>query len=122
MYFAKKLPHLLTAANPVTRDLKKKYLPLSAFSCLIQYAEIHTSSIFADKSLMVVWEEPDGRMMIDPVSAKNLELFRNQRTGSTKKGSLYGLLNHTKTRAGGRKLLSEILSPPIDLETIIARS
>merc|ERR1719181_2416521 len=70
---------------------------------------------------MVVWEEPDGRMMIDPVSAKNLELFRNQRTGSTKRGSLYGLLNHTKTRAGGRKLLSEILSPPIDLETIVAR-
>jgi DNA mismatch repair ATPase MutS len=49
-----------------------------------------------------------------------LELFSNSHTGRTK-GSLFGLLNHTKTTVGARLLRSNLASPLCDARTLNAR-
>jgi DNA mismatch repair protein MutS len=56
-------------------------------------------------------------MKIDTVSAQNLELIRHAHTRQ-KKGSLFWVLNHTKTAMGGRKLQSLIKYPSLNLTEI----
>lgn len=43
----------------------------------------------------------EGTMLVDAETIKSLELISNIRTGSTEH-SLFGVINHTKTSAGGR--------------------
>jgi DNA mismatch repair protein MSH4 len=51
---------------------------------------------------------------------RNLELLTNARTGESK-GSLFGVMHHTRTTVGTRLLRSNILSPCNDLPTLHAR-
>ncbi|CAN2044753.1 DNA mismatch repair protein MutS [Candidatus Magnetomoraceae bacterium gMMP-13] len=62
----------------------------------------------------------DNFLLIDEVSARNLELVRNLRTGA-KKGSLLGLLDQTKTALGGRLLRRWIRYPLLDINEIAKR-
>lgn len=59
-------------------------------------------------------------MMIDPASIENLEIVVNARTKETK-GSLFDVLNHTKTISGGRLLRINLLQPPSDMSTTTTR-
>jgi len=58
--------------------------------------------------------------MIDASSIENLELVANARSKEIK-GSLFGILNHTKTISGGRLLRINLLQPPSDILTTTTR-
>ncbi len=63
---------------------------------------------------------PEGHLVIDPTTIKNLEIFRTIRTGD-RKGSLLWAIDRTLT-PGGRRLLSELMAfPLLDPEVITAR-
>ncbi|KAJ8088886.1 MutS protein msh4 [Marasmius tenuissimus] len=57
--------------------ISDKYYALSASSALFKYAEIRLNTRFASASLRIRYVPVDGTMMIDPESAKNLELVGN---------------------------------------------
>jgi DNA mismatch repair protein MutS len=55
----------------------------------------------------------DSFMIIDSVSMKNLELFKNIRD-NTSRGTLFDVINYTNTSMGARKLKQWLLRPLID--------
>lgn len=109
------------AANAVETDISMKYLALSAFSTLIQWTEHQQHIIFASKGLDVRWREIKGSLMIDHASARHLEIVRNARTGKESKGSLFSVVNFTKTSVGKRMLRSRLLCPPNEATIINGR-
>ncbi|KAJ7591554.1 muts domain V-domain-containing protein [Mycena floridula] len=90
--------------------VSNKYYALSACSALFQYAETKLNTHFAASSLRIRYVPVDGTMMIDPETARNLELVGNM---SSKKSvhSLFGTLNHTYTAMASRLLRVNLLSP-----------
>ncbi|KAI0028854.1 muts domain V-domain-containing protein [Vararia minispora EC-137] len=93
---------LLAASN--------KYYALSATSALFKYAELKLNTSFASASLRIRFIAVDGTMMIDPDTARNLELVGNM---SFKKSShsLFGVLNHTWTAMASRLLRTTLMAP-----------
>ncbi|KAL6301010.1 muts domain V-domain-containing protein [Sparassis latifolia] len=87
-----------------------KYYALSAASALFKHAEFKLNLRFSASSLLIRYVQVEGTMMIDPESARNLELVGNI---SYKKSShsLFGLLNHTYTAMGARLLRVNLLAP-----------
>lgn len=87
-----------------------KYYALSAASALFKHAEAKLNLRFAAGSLLIRYVQVNGTMMIDPETARNLELVGNM---SNKKSShsLFGLLNYTYTAMGARLLRVNILAP-----------
>ncbi|GBE78596.1 MutS protein homolog 4 [Sparassis crispa] len=87
-----------------------KYYALSAASALFKHAEFKLNLRFSASSLLIRYVQVEGTMMIDPESARNLELVGNI---SYKKSShsLFGLLNHTYTAMGARLLRVNVLAP-----------
>ena len=92
---------------------------IQAAGALLQYVEdtqkgelIHVSSIMS-YSL-------SDFMVIDETSTSNLELFQNLRTGS-KRGSLLGIMDHTVTAMGGRKLRTWMQYPLLHCREIRER-
>jgi DNA mismatch repair protein MutS len=63
---------------------------------------------------------PHNYMVIDSTTKRNLEIFKTIRDGE-KKGSLFGLLDRTKTAMGGRKLREWINYPLMDVDEIKKR-
>ncbi|MBW2108137.1 MAG: DNA mismatch repair protein MutS [Deltaproteobacteria bacterium] len=59
-------------------------------------------------------------MVVDETSTRNLEIFETMRTGS-KRGSLVGVMDHTVTPMGGRKLRAWLQYPLLDGEKIRRR-
>ena len=60
-----------------------KYYALSAASALFKYLEITKNWVFAPKSLRIKYLPPEGTMLIDADSVKNLELVGNVRLVSS---------------------------------------
>jgi DNA mismatch repair ATPase MutS len=60
-------------------------------------------------------------LVIDRHSCKDLELISNARTGSQKEGTLYGIINKTKTDVGAKALKANLLAPLTDKVTIEGR-
>ncbi|KAJ7079998.1 muts domain V-domain-containing protein [Mycena belliarum] len=87
-----------------------KYYALSAACALFKHAETKLNTRFASGSLRIRYIPVEGTMMIDPDTARNLELVGNM---SYKKSShsLFGTLNHTYTAMAARLLRVNILSP-----------
>ncbi|KAI0063070.1 hypothetical protein BV25DRAFT_1854649 [Artomyces pyxidatus] len=100
---------LLAASN--------KYYALSAAAALFKHAEIKLNTQFANASLLIRFVPVEGTMMIDPETARNLELIGN-RTFKKSPHSLFGVLNHTYTAMASRLLRANILSP-ITVQTAI---
>eukprot|EP00940_MAST-03C_sp_MAST-3C-sp2_P001844 g1844.t1 len=100
------------AANTLETDIHRKYLALSAFATLIRWTEHEKHVMFSAKALHVRWRELSGSLMIDRASVRHLEIVRNARTGSERKGSLFAALNFTKTAVGKRMLRTRLLCPP----------
>ncbi|KAI1790487.1 muts domain V-domain-containing protein, partial [Ganoderma leucocontextum] len=90
--------------------VSNKYYALSAASALFKHAELRLNMRFAASSLLIRYTQVEGTMMIDPDTARNLELVGNM---SVRKSahSLFGLLNHTYTAMGARLLRVNILAP-----------
>ncbi len=57
---------------------------------------------------------PHHYMIVDSTTKRNLEIFKTMRDGE-KKGSLFGLLDKTKTAMGGRKLRDWVNYPLMDV-------
>ncbi|KAJ7042872.1 muts domain V-domain-containing protein [Mycena alexandri] len=97
-----------------------KYYALSAVCALFKHAETKLNTRFASGSLRIRYVPVEGTMMIDPDTARNLELVGNM---SHKKSthSLFGTLNHTFTAMAARLLRVNILSPITSQNTIDAR-
>jgi DNA mismatch repair protein MutS len=62
----------------------------------------------------------DHYLMVDEISCRNLELEKNIRSG-TRRGTLIGIMDHTRTSMGARLLKSWLRYPLIDIEDIRAR-
>ncbi|KII94447.1 hypothetical protein PLICRDRAFT_428887 [Plicaturopsis crispa FD-325 SS-3] len=97
-----------------------KYYALSAACALFKHAEMKLNTRFAARSLRIRFVPVEGTMMIDPETARNLELVGNM---SHKKStySLFGTLNHTYTAMASRLLRVNILSPITVQSAIDAR-
>ncbi|KAE9397228.1 hypothetical protein BT96DRAFT_860285 [Gymnopus androsaceus JB14] len=100
--------------------VSNKYYVLSACSALFKHAEIRQNTRFSAGSLRIRYSPVDGTMMIDPESAKNLELVGNM---SHRKSyhSIFGILNHTYTAMAARLLRVNILAPITVQSSIDAR-
>lgn len=97
-----------------------KYLALASLNALLKYVE-HTQALsFAEKSVFFNLVEPAGRMAVDFETVKSLELLHNARTG-TAKGSLFDIINKTKTTVGSKLLRSNLVAPLVDITTLDTR-
>ncbi|KAM6969250.1 mutS protein homolog 4 [Tautogolabrus adspersus] len=104
----------------VLMEVQAKYYCLAAAAALLKYLEFVQNSVYAAKSLKVSFKGSEQTAMIDSASASNLELVVNNRDHRSEH-SLLGVLNHTKTSGGARRLRSNILEPLVDVDTINIR-
>lgn len=104
----------------VLMEVQAKYYCLAAAAALLKYLEFLQNSVYAPKSLKVVFKGSEQTAMIDSASAANLELVVNNRDHKSNH-TLLGVLNHTKTPGGARRLRSNILEPLVDVDTINIR-
>ncbi|XP_061599274.1 mutS protein homolog 4 [Cololabis saira] len=104
----------------VLMEIQAKYYCLAAAAALLKYLEFLQNSVYAAKSLKVSFKGSEQTAMIDSASAANLELVVNNRDHRSEH-TLLGVINHTKTPGGVRRLRSNILEPLVDLETINMR-
>ncbi|KAG6810573.1 hypothetical protein H0H92_011299 [Tricholoma furcatifolium] len=97
--------------------VSNKYYALSATCALFKHAEARMNIRFASASLRIRYVPVEGTMMIDPDTAKNLELVVNM---SFRKSlhSLFGILNHTYTAMASRLLRVNLLSPITGTEDV----
>ncbi|GAB1520408.1 MutS protein msh4 [Rhizoctonia solani] len=100
--------------------LSNKYYALSATSALFKFVEIRMNTTFAPRSVRISFRSPEGTMMIDCETTKNLELLQNN-VSKKSKTSLFGLLNHTFTPMAHRLLRINILAPITDQMAIERR-
>uniref|UniRef100_A0A3Q2PPU5 DNA mismatch repair protein n=1 Tax=Fundulus heteroclitus TaxID=8078 RepID=A0A3Q2PPU5_FUNHE len=103
----------------VLMEVQAKYYCLATAAALLKYLEFIQSSFYAVKSLKVIYKGSEQTAMIDSASAANLELVVNNRDHN--EHTLLGVLNHTKTPGGARRLRSNILEPLLDVDSINTR-
>lgn len=94
-------------------------LAVAAAGALLHYLKETQLSRLAHLRRLVTYST-DAVLMLDDTTRRNLELVRNLRDGGTA-GTLYGVLNDTKTRMGARKLRQWLLQPLIDHDQIVTR-
>jgi DNA mismatch repair protein MSH4 len=102
-----------------------RYYALSATSALFKYVEIKLNTQFASGSLRIRFVPVEGTMMIDPETARNLEIVDNI-GNSRSPHSLFGyellflaeeyspllsVLNHCSTAMARRLLRATLLAP-----------
>ncbi|KAF9235861.1 DNA mismatch repair protein MutS [Melanogaster broomeanus] len=101
-------------------SVSDKYYALSAACALFKHAESRLNTRFAACSLRIRYASVEGTMMIDPETARNLELVNNI-THKRSSHSLFGVLNHTYTAMASRLLRTNILAPLTAEDAINAR-
>ncbi|XP_061649838.1 mutS protein homolog 4 isoform X3 [Phyllopteryx taeniolatus] len=106
--------------STVLMEVQAKYYCLAAAAALLKYLEFIQNSVYAAKSLKVSFKGSEQTAMIDSSSASNMELVVNNRDHRSDH-TLLGVLNHTKTPGGARRLRSNILEPLVDVHTINIR-
>ncbi|XP_077412106.1 mutS protein homolog 4 isoform X2 [Vanacampus margaritifer] len=106
--------------STVLMEVHAKYYCLAAAAALLKYLEFIQNSVYAAKSLKVIFKGSEQTAMIDSASASNMELVVNNRDHRSEH-TLLGVLNYTKTPGGARRLRSNILEPLIDVDTINVR-
>lgn len=72
----KSVPTCIAGASPNELD-RRRYYALSAACALLKHAETKLNTRFAAGSLRIRYVPVDGTMMIDPDTARNLELVNN---------------------------------------------
>lgn len=90
-----------------------------AAGAVMQYLK-ETQKISLDHILSIRPYEPNQFMLLDRATRRNLELCETMRE-KTKRGSLFWVLDKTKTAMGARMLRNSIEQPLLDLEEIQAR-
>ncbi|KAI9487454.1 MAG: muts domain V-domain-containing protein [Benjaminiella poitrasii] len=94
-----------------------KYYCLSAISSVFHYILENENYTFADHTIKFSYQGAEGTMLIDTITAKNLELVSNT-SNSHARNTLLGILNRTVTPMGKRLLRMNILQPPCSLSVI----
>ncbi|MCD6549544.1 DNA mismatch repair protein MutS [Candidatus Micrarchaeota archaeon] len=90
-------------------DIADKPLSLSSTGALLEYLE--RTLLKTDLPITKIsYYRPDGTMIIDAVTQRNLELVRNLVDGS-KRGTLLSVIDETVTPMGGRLLVKWMLNP-----------
>ncbi|KIO01684.1 hypothetical protein M404DRAFT_16192 [Pisolithus tinctorius Marx 270] len=97
-----------------------RYYALSSASALFKHAEYRLNTRFATGSLRIRYVSGQGTLMIDPETARNLELVSNI-VHKKSTHSLFGVLNHTYTAMAARLLRANLLAPMTGEEAINAR-
>ncbi len=91
-----------------------------ALSCALQVlAYVSSTEPGIKDTLIPVYRELGESLQIDENAVNSLELVKSQEGGRT--GSLWALLDHTKTSFGSRKLKEWILHPSLSVEEIKCR-
>ncbi|KAI9203037.1 muts domain V-domain-containing protein [Polychytrium aggregatum] len=106
--------------SKIMLGLESKYFCLAAVSALFHYLESVHSVSFANGCLKFQYQLVDGMMMIDHVTAKNLELCRSL-LGPRHNMTLLGVLDKTQTPMGARLLRLNLLQPLKDPSTLNMR-
>lgn len=98
-----------------------EHLPsaVAAAGALLQYLQDTQRSPLTHFWRIVTYST-EAALMLDAGTRRNLEILRNLRDGSTA-GTLYEILNETKTAMGARKLRQWLLEPLVDQDAIEAR-
>ncbi|RHZ86046.1 hypothetical protein Glove_55g65 [Diversispora epigaea] len=100
--------------------LTSKFYCLAATAAVLKYIESSQNIFFTNHSIQFKYQGCEGTMMIDCVTARNLELICNINSPNNNQ-SLYGVLNKTSTSMGARLLRTNILQPLSDAVTINTR-
>ena len=105
------------AAWPMTDAWKNKPLALACAKQVLQY--VATTEPGAEKNLIPSLRQLTDYLQLDENAVNSLELVESQEGGRA--GSLWALLDHTKTAFGSRKLKEWILHPSLSVEEIRRR-
>jgi len=99
----------------------EEYIILASSHAVLQYAQVCLGATFA-KNCIFLKIEASGRdrMSIDRASVHHLELLNNAKTGKVQH-SLVGTVDCTKTSVGARLLRTNLLAPPMKIQTTEAR-
>ena len=99
----------------------EEYILLSSAHALLSYTQQSLGVSFAPGCVFLsVNAGGNNRMVIDRATMLQLELLVNSKTGKSK-DSLIGTIDKTKTTVGSRLLRTNLIAPPIEVETINAR-
>lgn len=86
----------------------------------MKYIEFQLNKTFKPHTLRIVYDPPEGSMLIDVSTIHSLELIQNIQNPNSK-ACLFGLLNNTLTPMGARILRSNILQPSTMKVTLMKR-
>ena len=92
---------------------------LDVAGAIVAYLEENEPAAVARIEALAAWR-PGTRLEIDEASRRSLELLRAVGTGR-REGSLAGVLDHTKTPMGGRRLGEWLAAPLVDKAAIDER-
>jgi DNA mismatch repair protein MSH4 len=102
-------------------SLMEEYILLSSAHAALLYTQLCLGANFAKKSIYLnVNAGGNNRMNIDRSSLVHLELLANAKTGKMA-NSLIGTIDCTKTTVGSRLLRTNLMAPPMQVETIHTR-
>uniref|UniRef100_F7FN00 MutS homolog 4 n=1 Tax=Monodelphis domestica TaxID=13616 RepID=F7FN00_MONDO len=113
-------PVFIWVQNLILPAVLPGYYCLAAVAALLKYLEFLQNAVYAPKSLKVLFQGSEKTLMIDSSSAQSLELLVNAQDCRSQH-TLFGVLNHTKTPGGSRRLRSNLLEPLTDVGTINMR-
>ena len=92
---------------------------IAAAGALLQYLKDTQFSPLAHIRRITTYA-PDGGLVLDAATRRNLEIVRNQRDGGVQ-GTLLWVLDDTKTTMGARRLRQWLLRPLTSVEAIVRR-
>ncbi len=110
-------PVQVPSAWPAAEIWKSK--PLATLSALQVLQYIADTESGTEKTLIPTYRRLADYLQLDENAVKSLELISSQEGG--RQGSLWALLDHTKTSFGSRKLREWILYPSLSVEEIRRR-
>jgi DNA mismatch repair ATPase MutS len=99
----------------------EEYILLSSAHAVLSYIQQSLGASFTKNSLFLsVNSGGNNRMTMDRSTVLQLELLVNSKTGKIK-DSLIGTIDCTKTTVGSRLLRTNLMSPPMRVDTVNAR-
>eukprot|EP01133_Synstelium_polycarpum_P017407 gene17407-20766_t len=111
---------LIDKQNIIEKHISSKYLAQASFNALVRYLDGFHDITFTNNCVRIKFSGSERTMQIDAETIKNLELIHNS-INRTRESTLFQALDHTKTPQGARLLISNIVQPPIDINTIRMR-